>query len=145
MKRSTALSVDIVKIIQYNFCDVTPALTKNMFDYFLLVNCMRTIIFISLYGLQTERTWGARDISGNSKVNLQLNLVTWNTIFCCMFGPRSSLFFSRWKEDTSKGVHWFIWISVQIASWTLSAVAMGKSCFLQASDIDQKCGVIFMQ
>lgn len=61
--------------------------------------------FISLYGVQIERTWGDRDISGNSKVNIQLNPQTWNTIFCYMFGPRSSLFFSRWKEGTDKGMY----------------------------------------
>lgn len=65
----------------------------------------RTATFISLYGLQIERTWRAGDISGNSKVNLQLNLLAWNTVFCYTFDPSSSLFFSRWKEDTSKEMY----------------------------------------
>lgn len=148
--KSNLLSADTVKIIQYYFCVVIPALTKNMFDFFLLVDCMRTTIFIFLYGLQIEWSWGARDISGNSKVNLQLNLLTWNPIFCYMFDPSSSLLLSRWKEDISKGMNihtWIesIWIYAQIASWILSASAIGKSCLLQAPDTDQQCGVISMK
>lgn len=116
MKRSNLLSADTVKIIQYYFCVVIPALTKNMFDFFLLVDCMRTTIFIFLYGLQIEWSWGARDISGHSKVNLELNLLTWSPIFCYMFDPSSSLLLSRWRHKQGDEYTHMDWIYLNLCT-----------------------------
>jgi len=59
MKTRFAVSADLVRTVQqHDSCDVTSALTKNMFYSFLLVDSMRigktTALVISLGGHQIQ-------------------------------------------------------------------------------------------